>query len=123
MLLGPEMRSTGEVMGTASSFGLAYAKAELGAGEALPTSGTVFLSTHDRDKQALLPVMQAAKPRPNLTFTYADPPEPPHPYYRMVLVFDAAYHGAVDDTFVATDGAGCDSSIAGGIGFGTSRLK
>ena len=41
-------------------------------------------------KQALLTVMQAAKPRPNLTFTYADPPEPPHPYYRMVLVFDAA---------------------------------
>jgi hypothetical protein len=34
--------------------------------------------------------MQAAKPRPNLTFTYADPPEPPRPYYRMVLVFDAA---------------------------------
>ena len=41
-------------------------------------------------KQALLPVMQAAKPRPNLTFTYADPPEPQHPFYRMVLVFDAA---------------------------------
>ncbi|MBM5790935.1 MAG: carbamoyl-phosphate synthase large subunit [Cyanobacteria bacterium M_surface_10_m1_298] len=57
-ILGPEMRSTGEVMGTASSFGLAYAKAELGASEALPTSGTVFLSTHDRDKQALLPVAQ-----------------------------------------------------------------
>ncbi|MFM8258774.1 MAG: carbamoyl-phosphate synthase large subunit, partial [Vulcanococcus sp.] len=55
-ILGPEMRSTGEVMGTASSFGLAYAKAELGAGEALPTGGTVFLSTHDRDKPALLPV-------------------------------------------------------------------
>jgi carbamoyl-phosphate synthase large subunit len=55
-LLGPEMRSTGEVMGTASSFGLAYAKAELGAGEALPTSGEVFLSTHDRDKAALVPV-------------------------------------------------------------------
>ena len=34
--------------------------------------------------------MQAAKPRPNLTFTYADPPELPRPYYRMVLVFDAA---------------------------------
>ncbi|NDG75954.1 MAG: carbamoyl phosphate synthase large subunit, partial [Synechococcaceae bacterium WB8_1B_136] len=57
-ILGPEMRSTGEVMGTASSFGLAYAKAELGAGEALPTSGTVFLSTHDRDKPELLPVAQ-----------------------------------------------------------------
>jgi carbamoyl-phosphate synthase large subunit len=57
-LLGPEMRSTGEVMGTASGFGLAYAKAELAASEALPTSGTVFLSTHDRDKPALLPVAQ-----------------------------------------------------------------
>jgi carbamoyl-phosphate synthase large subunit len=55
-ILGPEMRSTGEVMGTARGFGLAYAKAELGAGEALPTTGTVFLSTHDRDKQALVPV-------------------------------------------------------------------
>jgi carbamoyl-phosphate synthase large subunit len=55
-LLGPEMRSTGEVMGVASSFGLAYAKAELAAGEALPTIGTVFLSTHDRDKPALVPV-------------------------------------------------------------------
>lgn len=41
-------------------------------------------------KRTLLPVMQAAKPRPNLTFTYADPPELPRPYYRMVLVFDAA---------------------------------
>ena len=57
-LLGPEMRSTGEVMGIASSAGMAYAKAELAAGEALPTSGTVFLSTHDRDKQALLPVAE-----------------------------------------------------------------
>ena len=37
------MRSTGEVMGSADSFGMAYAKAELGAGEALPTAGTVFL--------------------------------------------------------------------------------
>ena len=57
-LLGPEMRSTGEVMGIASSAGMAYAKAELAAGEALPTSGTVFLSTHDRDKLALLPVAE-----------------------------------------------------------------
>ena len=55
-VLGPEMRSTGEVMGSADSFGMAYAKAELGAGEALPTHGTVFLSTHDRDKQALVPI-------------------------------------------------------------------
>jgi carbamoyl-phosphate synthase large subunit len=55
-LLGPEMRSTGEVMGSASDFGMAFAKAELAAGEALPTSGNVFLSTHDRDKTALVPV-------------------------------------------------------------------
>ena len=38
----------------------------------------------------LLPVMQAAKPRPALTFTYDPPAEQPHPYYRLVLVFDAA---------------------------------
>ena len=55
-LLGPEMRSTGEVMGCAADFGMAYAKAELGAGDGLPTSGTVFLSTHDRDKPALVPI-------------------------------------------------------------------
>ena len=55
-VLGPEMRSTGEVMGCATSFGMAFAKAELAAGEALPTSGTVFLSTHDRDKPDLIPV-------------------------------------------------------------------
>ncbi len=57
-LLGPEMRSTGEVMGIARTAGMAYAKAELAANEALPTSGTVFLSTHDRDKQALVPVAE-----------------------------------------------------------------
>ncbi len=55
-VLGPEMRSTGEVMGSASSFGMAYAKSELAAGDALPTTGTVFLSTHDRDKQDLIPI-------------------------------------------------------------------
>jgi len=57
-LLGPEMRSTGEVMGIATSAGMAYAKAELAANEALPTGGTAFLSTHDRDKPALLPVAE-----------------------------------------------------------------
>ncbi len=57
-LLGPEMRSTGEVMGWATDFGMAYAKAEIAAGDALPTVGTVFLSTHDRDKLALIPVAQ-----------------------------------------------------------------
>ena len=54
--LGPEMRSTGEVMGIDTSFGLAFAKAETAAGTALPTSGSVFLSLNDRDKPAGLVV-------------------------------------------------------------------
>ncbi|MCC5662443.1 carbamoyl-phosphate synthase large subunit [Nostoc sp. CHAB 5784] len=49
-ILGPEMRSTGEVMGIDSDFGRAFAKAEMGAGERLPLSGTVFVSMSDRDK-------------------------------------------------------------------------
>ena len=49
-LLGPEMRSTGEVMGIDLTFGLAFAKSQLAAGTNLPTSGTVFLSLADRDK-------------------------------------------------------------------------
>ncbi len=55
-LLGPEMKSTGEVMGMGSDFGLAYAKAQLGAGQRLPLSGTVFISVYDVDKPAILPV-------------------------------------------------------------------
>ncbi len=48
--LGPEMRSTGEVMGVGDNFGEAFAKAQLGAGTPLPDQGTVFLSVNDRDK-------------------------------------------------------------------------
>jgi carbamoyl-phosphate synthase large subunit len=49
-ILGPEMRSTGEVMGIASTFGMAFAKAQLAAGQRLPLSGTVFISVNDHDK-------------------------------------------------------------------------
>ncbi len=49
-LLGPEMRSTGEVMGIDDSFAMAFAKGQLAAGELLPTSGSVFMSLADRDK-------------------------------------------------------------------------
>ena len=49
-VLGPEMRSTGEVMGIDRSFGLAFAKSQIAAGERLPESGTVFFSLADRDK-------------------------------------------------------------------------
>jgi carbamoyl-phosphate synthase large subunit len=51
-VLGPEMRSTGEVMATAADFPTAFAKAELAAGRPLPTSGAVFVSVRDRDKDA-----------------------------------------------------------------------
>ena len=51
-ILGPEMRSTGEVMGIDRSFGLAFAKSQAAAGNRLPDQGTVFLSLADRDKPA-----------------------------------------------------------------------
>jgi carbamoyl-phosphate synthase large subunit len=52
-ILGPEMRSTGEVMGISTSYGQAFAKAQLAAGQRLPQKGTVFLSVNDRDKRQL----------------------------------------------------------------------
>ena len=57
-LLGPEMRSTGEVMGIDSDFGLAFAKATLGAGMALPTAGRVIVSVNDRDKPTVVPIAE-----------------------------------------------------------------
>ncbi len=51
-ILGPEMRSTGEVMGIDRSFGMSFAKSQAGAGNTLPRQGTVFLSLADRDKAA-----------------------------------------------------------------------
>ena len=53
-ILGPEMKSTGEVMGVAPSFGVAYAKAEAAAFGALPVEGTVFVSVANRDKRTLI---------------------------------------------------------------------
>jgi carbamoyl-phosphate synthase large subunit len=56
-ILGPEMKSTGEVMGIDSSFGLAFAKSQLAAGQTLPLSGTVFVSVKGEDKMALLEIV------------------------------------------------------------------
>jgi carbamoyl-phosphate synthase large subunit len=53
-VLSPEMKSTGEVMGVAASFGEAFAKAQLAAGQVLPTGGTLFLSVNDHDKPAVV---------------------------------------------------------------------
>ena len=55
-ILGPEMKSTGEVMGVADSFGLAFAKAQLGAKQRIPIAGRVFISVNDHDKPAVIPI-------------------------------------------------------------------
>jgi carbamoyl-phosphate synthase large subunit len=55
-VLGPEMKSTGEVMGVADNFGEAFAKAQISAGQYLPLKGTVFFSVNDRDKSQLVQV-------------------------------------------------------------------
>jgi carbamoyl-phosphate synthase large subunit len=57
-LLGPEMRSTGEVMGIDIDFGRAFAKAELAASQGIPLAGTVFISMNDREKEAVVPIAQ-----------------------------------------------------------------
>ena len=58
-ILGPEMKSTGEVMGFGETFGEAFAKASLGAGDILPAGGLAFVSVKDSDKPGLAPVCQA----------------------------------------------------------------
>src|SRR5581483_11535883 len=55
-VLGPEMKSTGEVMGVAEGFGEAFAKAQIAAGAKLPTSGNVFISVNDRDKAQVVEI-------------------------------------------------------------------
>ncbi len=57
-VLGPEMKSTGEVMGIDSNFATAFAKAQLGAGTVLPQSGTAFVSVKDSDKPLVIPAMR-----------------------------------------------------------------
>jgi carbamoyl-phosphate synthase large subunit len=57
-LLGPEMRSTGEVMGVADSFGMAFAKAQLGADAGLPLEGGILVTVNDLDKATVLPIVR-----------------------------------------------------------------
>jgi carbamoyl-phosphate synthase large subunit len=59
VILGPEMRSTGEVMGIDTSFAVAFAKSQIAAGADLPTSGAVFISVRDADKSAIVPIARA----------------------------------------------------------------
>lgn len=57
-LLGPEMRSTGEVMGIADSFGIAFAKAQIAADNALPLKGAIFVTVNDSDKPTVTPIVR-----------------------------------------------------------------
>jgi carbamoyl-phosphate synthase large subunit len=59
ILLGPEMKSTGEVMGVSDDFGIAFAKAQAAAGNAIPIEGTAFISVNDNDKGGVLPHARA----------------------------------------------------------------
>jgi carbamoyl-phosphate synthase large subunit len=59
ILLGPEMKSTGEVMGISNDFGIAFAKSQQAAGFTIPTSGSVFISVNDFDKAGVLPHAKA----------------------------------------------------------------
>jgi carbamoyl-phosphate synthase large subunit len=59
VLLGPEMRSTGEVIGLDRGFGVAFAKSQLGSGTSVPRAGTVFVSVRDDDKARILPTVRA----------------------------------------------------------------
>jgi carbamoyl-phosphate synthase large subunit len=59
IILGPEMRSTGEAMGMDKDFGRAFAKAQLSANQHLPLSGTVFVSMSDRDKKTAVPIAKS----------------------------------------------------------------
>ena len=65
MILGPEMKSTGEVMGIDEKFPLAYLKSQIAAGNNLPLSGSVFISVRDEDKENILLLSQVLK---NLNF-------------------------------------------------------
>ena len=67
-VLGPEMRSTGEVMGIDTTFGLAFAKSQIAAGDRLPEQGTVFISLADRDKAL---AVEAARSFAELGFAIA----------------------------------------------------
>ncbi len=56
IILGPEMKSTGEVMGIDDTFGAAYAKSQIAAGQKLPAEGSVFLSVNDQHKRRIVPI-------------------------------------------------------------------
>lgn len=61
IILGPEMKSTGEVMGIDKDFSLAYIKSQMAAGQILPTKGNIFISVRDKDKKSAVPLAKKLK--------------------------------------------------------------
>ena len=115
-VLGPEMRSTGEVMGLDNAFPIAFAKSQLGSGTRVPTSGTVFVSMRDSDKPR---VLEAVKTLVSLGFTiiatsgtqrYLADNGVPSTKVNKVLegrphIVDAIANGKVQLVFNTTEGA------------------
>ena len=114
-LLGPEMRSTGEVMGWDRSFPRAFLKAQLGAGTALPTTGTLFVSVKDGDKTDVL--LEAARILHELGFRVlatagtqpsSPPRHPRHPRQQGLEgrphIVDTMKNGDVQIVFNTTEG-------------------
>ena len=62
-VLGPEMKSTGEVMGIDTSYAIAFAKSQIGSGSKVPREGVVFVSVRDDDKAAIVDPMRASRAR------------------------------------------------------------
>ena len=116
-ILGPEMRSTGEVMGVDASFGRAFAKSQIGAGTRLPLGGTVFISVKDADKDlivapardlvgdGLLAGRHRAAPRGRWRRRACRSPPSTRCWKAGPHVVDALKNGEIHLVFNTTDGA------------------
>ncbi len=115
-VLGPEMRSTGEVMGIDKTFAMAFAKSQIGSGSQLPTEGTIFVSVRDMDKE---PILESVKLLSEIGFNiiatsgtkrYLEEQEISCKKINKVLegrphIVDAIKNGEVDIVFNTTEGA------------------
>ena len=96
--LGPEMKSTGEVMGIDTSFELAFAKSQIAAGAELPTSGAVFISVHDFYKERIVPVARS----------FADLGFHHHVHHRYSGISEQPWGGGADRSQGERGQAQCD---------------
>jgi len=115
-VLGPEMRSTGEVMGLDKDYAVAFAKSQLGGGTKIPRSGTVFVSVRDKDKERILPSLKSLSElgfkliATSGTLRYLKEHDLPAEKINKVLegrphIVDAITNGEVQLVFNTTEGA------------------